>query len=109
MIDTKLAHVTETGGNVFLDLGFSPEEAFDLKADLQRQIAEKEAIKKKLMEEIAVWMDEKNLKQEEAAQILGVSRPRISDVVNQKMPKFTIDALISMLTRAGKHVEFSVA
>ena len=91
MIDTKLAHVTETGGNVFLDLGFSPEEAFDLKADLQRQIAEKEAIKKKLMEEIAVWMDEKKAaigslwgvmgyaaRQLANAAIPVIARPRIS-------------------------------
>ena len=60
------------------------------------------------MAEISVWIDEKNLKQEEAAQILGVSRPRVSDIVNKKSIKFTIDALVDMLSRTGKHVMFSV-
>lgn len=49
-----------------------------------------------------------NLKQTEAAEILGVTRPRVSDLVNRKTVKFTIDALVDMLARAGKHVSLSV-
>ena len=33
-----------------------------------------------------------------------VSRPRVSDVVNQKTAKFTIDTLVDMLSRVGKPV-----
>jgi predicted XRE-type DNA-binding protein len=36
------------------------------------------------------------------------TRPRVSDVINKKAIKFTIDALVDMLARAGKHVQFSV-
>jgi predicted XRE-type DNA-binding protein len=42
------------------------------------------------------------LKQAEAAGILMVSRPRVSDVVNTKTAKFTIDTLVEMLSRVGK-------
>ena len=33
-----------------------------------------------------------------------VSRPRVSDVVNKKTAKFTIDTLVEMLSRVGKPV-----
>lgn len=54
------------------------------------------------MAELADWIVEHKLRQADAAQILMVSRPRISDVVNQKTAKFTIDTLVEMLSRAGK-------
>jgi predicted XRE-type DNA-binding protein len=54
------------------------------------------------------WIEARDLKQVEAAEILGVTRPRISDVVNKKTVRFTIDALVDMLARAGKTVHLSV-
>ncbi|WP_352999514.1 XRE family transcriptional regulator [Mesorhizobium sp. M0808] len=51
------------------------------------------------MGELAVCIKENHLKQEEAAKIFHVTRPRISDVVNRETSKFTMDALVSMLRR----------
>lgn len=107
-IETKSMHVTPAGGNVFADLGFEPEEAVALKAESQRIISEKLAIKESLMDELAGWIEASKLKQTEAAEILGVTRPRVSDLVNRKTLKFTIDALVDMLARTGKHVQLSV-
>ncbi|WP_138519271.1 helix-turn-helix domain-containing protein [Limnobacter alexandrii] len=107
-IETKSTHVTPAGGNVFADLGFSPKESVLLKAKTQRIISEKLMIKKSLMGELAKWIDDNQLKQVEAAEILGVSRPRVSDVINKKCVKFTIDALVDMLARTGKNIEFSI-
>ena len=107
-IDTESRHITSAGGNIFADLGFEPEEAATLKAESDRIITEKLAIKESLMTEIAGWIEEKNLKQIEAAKILGVTRPRVSDVVHKKSVKFTRDALVDMLTRTGKQVMVSV-
>lgn len=39
--ETESMHITPVGGNVFVDLGFAPEEAAALKAESQRVIAEK--------------------------------------------------------------------
>ncbi len=105
---TETMHITPVGGNIFADLGFEPEEAARLLAETDKVISEKLAIKESLMGELAVWIDEKKLKQSDAAQILGVTRPRVSDVINKKAIKFTIDALVDMLSRAGKHVQLSV-
>jgi predicted XRE-type DNA-binding protein len=108
MIETGSRHITPADGNVFADLGFEPEEAAALLAESDRLISEKLAIKNSLMTELAGWIELKKLKQSEAAEILGVTRPRVSDVVNKKAVKFTIDALVDMLARTGRHVQFSV-
>ena len=107
--NTKSMHKTPVGGNVFADLGFDAQEAILLKAESNRVISEKLAIKESLMSELAVWMNEQHLKQSDAAQILGVTRPRVSDVMNKKAVKFTIDALVDMLARTGKRVQLSVS
>lgn len=107
-IETKSMHITPVGGNVFADLGFAPKEAAELKEQSQRIISEKLAIKESLMGELAEWITAEQLKQADAAKILGVTRPRVSDVMNKKAIKFTIDALVDMLARTGKHVQLSV-
>jgi len=106
--ETHSAHITPVGGNVFADLGFEPQEAAALQAQSQRIISEKMAIKESLMAELANWIAVKNLKQTQAAEILGVTRPRVSDLIHRKAIKFTIDALVDMLARAGKQVHLSI-
>lgn len=107
-IETRSTHVTPVGGNVFADLGFTPEEAAALQAESQRIISEKLIIKESLMTELTGWIEAEKLKQADAAKILGVTRPRVSDVIHKKTVKFTIDALVDMLARAGKRVHLSV-
>ena len=65
-------------------------------------------LKRQLMQEIAEWIDENQLNQADAAAKLNISRPRISDVVNQKTSKFTLDALVMMLMKLGKPVSLQV-
>ena len=55
-----------------------------------------------------VWIAKHHLKQAEAAEVLMVSRPRVSDVVNKKTAKFTIDTLVEMLSRVGKPVKLAI-
>lgn len=53
-------------------------------------------------------MTQQHLKQAQTAKILMVSRPGVSDMVNKKTAKFTLDALVQMLSRTGKTVAISV-
>jgi predicted XRE-type DNA-binding protein len=53
-------------------------------------------------------MKDASVTQAVAAEVLQVTRPRVSDVVNHKVEKFTIDALVSMLGRIGKQVRLAV-
>ncbi|MFT7116422.1 MAG: putative XRE-type DNA-binding protein [Rhodoferax sp.] len=107
-IDTEIRHVTKLGANLFLELGFSAEEAKRLQAASHTQINDTQQLKEQLMSALAAWIEQHHLKQAEAAQILMVSRPRVSDVVNKKTAKFTIDALVEMLSKAGKPVRLAI-
>lgn len=106
--DTAIRHVTKPGANLFLELGFSPGEAKRLQTASKKQINDTQLLKQQLMEELSSWIAEHHLKQAEAAEILMVSRPRVSDVMNRKTAKFTIDTLVEMLSRIGKPVNLVV-
>ena len=108
VIDTKIRHVTKPGANLFLELGFSAEEAKRLHVASQKQINDTRLLKEQLMTELSGWIEQHHLKQSEAAEILMVSRPRVSDVVNKKTAKFTIDTLVEMMSRIGKPVTLAV-
>lgn len=107
-IDIQVRHVTKANGNVFADLGFAPEEATKLLAESRAEMARTDALKKQLMGEIAAWMNREGYKQLDAAKVLRVSRPRVSDVVNKKTEKFTLDSLIGMATLIGKKVRLII-
>ena len=107
-IDTKIRHITPPGANLFAELGFAPDEAEQFNAELRQQVDHAKQLKLQLMKELADWMSDSQLKQAEAAEILMVSRPRVSDVVNMKASKFTIDMLVNLLARAGKSVRLAV-
>jgi predicted XRE-type DNA-binding protein len=107
-VDTEIRHVTQAGANLFLELGFSPEEAKRLQAASRKQINDTRLLKQQLMTELSMWIEQHHLKQADAAEILMVSRPRVSDVVNQKTAKFTIDTLVEMMSRIGKPVKLAI-
>lgn len=85
-----------TKGSVFDDLGFSKEEAKNLK------------IRAALMRALDRYINENKLTQEKAAEIFGVSQPRVSDLVCGKIDKFTIDMLVNMLIKAGINVDLII-
>lgn len=91
-VTTMAEEITNSSGNVFEDLGFEKEEAENLK------------IRSKLMMSLERFIREKGLKQEEAAELFGVTQPRISNLVNGKIGRFSIDMLVNMHTKAGMHV-----
>jgi predicted XRE-type DNA-binding protein len=106
--DDSAGHITPAGGNVFADLGFEPAEAAALFEQSQKAIAKKLAIKQQLMDTLATWMVSEKLTQAKAATVLGISRPRVSDVIRHKNSNFTVDALIDMVVRTGQTVQISV-
>ena len=50
-----------------------------------------------------------NLSQAAAATRLGVTQPRISDLVRGKIDLFSLDTLVNMLAAAGLHIEIQIA
>ena len=107
-IDTQVRHVTKAGANLFQELGFTLDEAVRFQAKSKQQINDTQVLKEQLMGELSKWISDNHLKQTQAAEILMVSRPRVSDVVNMKVNKFTIDTLVNMLSRVGKPVRLAI-
>jgi predicted XRE-type DNA-binding protein len=84
--------VTPSTGDVFRDLGFSEAEAQHLR------------VRGELMIQIEKVLGARGLKQAEAARIMGVSQPRVSDLLRGRIDLFSSDALIDMLARLGLRV-----
>jgi predicted XRE-type DNA-binding protein len=49
------------------------------------------------------------LSQSEAAKLLGVTQPRISDLLRGKIELFGLDTLVNMIGAAGLHIEMRVS
>jgi len=71
--------------------------------------AENLKIRSRLMIELTRYIDRKGLTQVEAAELFDVSQPRVSDLVRGKIGKFTIDMLVNMLARTGRHVNVRIS
>ncbi len=74
----------------------SPEEAANLK------------LRSQLMDAIKAYIDHENITQKEAAKRLGVPQSRVSELVNGRISKFTIDKLVNMATRVGLTTRIAV-
>lgn len=90
-------NITEFSGNVFVDLGYSPDEA----AILQ--------MRSDLMADLRKFIKTKKLTQNDAAKVLGISQSRVSDLITGKWEKFSLEMLIVLATKAGKHVSLKIA
>jgi predicted XRE-type DNA-binding protein len=97
MANPKKLKITRSSGNVFEDLGFSTDEAEHLR------------IRAQLMVDIRKLIQTRGLTQKQAAELFGVTQPRISDLVRGRIELFSIDKLVSMLSRAGAQVHLRVA
>ena len=58
-----------------------------------------------LMRAIAKYVDSSGMTQAEAAKMLGVTQPRISDLMRGKVDVFSIDTLVNMLATAEIRIE----
>jgi predicted XRE-type DNA-binding protein len=71
------------------------------------EVASKSVLKADITIMIRDIIEDRGWTQSEAAEILGVNQPRISDVVNGKIDKFTLDGLFSMLDNLGFRPKFT--
>ena len=89
--------IVASSGNVFIDMGYSPEEAaiLQMRADL--------------MADLRKFIKTKRLTQVEASKIFGVSQSRVSDLTTGKWEKFSLEMLITLMTKAGMNVKLKIA
>jgi predicted XRE-type DNA-binding protein len=89
--------VVHSSGNVFIDLGYSPEEAAILR------------MRADLMADLRKFIKARKLTQARAADMFGVSQSRISDLIRGKWERFSLEMLITLATRAGMRITLKKA
>jgi predicted XRE-type DNA-binding protein len=89
--------IVRSSGNVFADLGFSPEEVavLSMRADLMARLRQ--------------LIERNRWTQAKAASILGISQSRVSDLVRGKWDKFSLDMLLTLAMRAGLRPKLTLA
>lgn len=87
---------TRTFANVWDALEDSPEDAANMTMRSNVMIAIKDAVRS--------W----NTTQAKAARRLGVTQPRLNDLLQGKISKFSLDTLMTLATRAGLKVKIEV-
>lgn len=75
--------------NVFKDFGFDDVEARELQ------------FRSMLMLILNRYIQNRKLTQQEAAKLLGVSQPRVSNLISGKVDLFSTSTLLLMLEQAG--------
>ncbi len=89
----------EVFDSVFDALADTPAEAANMTARADLLLAIRERVK--------AWQATGGLTQEEAASRLGLTRPRLNDLMRGKLDKFSLDALVNIAAAAGfrLHIE----
>lgn len=86
----------ESCGNIFKDLGFDDEEAANL------------LVRSDLIFEIKHIIKERGWTQMQAAKALGVQQPRVSDLFQGQIGEFSVDMLMSWLSKLGYEVQVTL-
>ncbi len=86
----------ETYTSVWEAVADSPEEARNLK------------LRAELMDVLEAYIAQEGITQHVAAERLGVPRSRVSELVNGRISKFTIDKLVNMAARVGLHADVTI-
>ena len=87
----KELEIEVSSGNVFADLGF----------DNAREML----VKSRMAHVIAFKIEQQQLTQTQAAEILGIDQPKISHLVRGKLDSFSIARLIRYVTLLGTDVD----
>lgn len=61
-----------------------------------------------LMIAVQSYVDKSEATQAQAAKLLGISQPRLNDLLRGRIDKFSVDALVIMLAKVGKQVSIKI-
>lgn len=96
MNEDRSIEVQQGSDNVFADLGFDATEAANLR------------VRADLMLDLREYIQQQGWTQEQAAAFFQETQPRISNLMNGEISRFSVDKLLLMLGRAGMQVRVEV-
>ena len=83
------------------------ESVWDAIEDTKEE-AENMKLRSTLMTSLKSHLIQAELNQAQAAELLGVTQPRISDLMRGKINLFALDALVNMAICAGLQIEMRI-
>ncbi len=86
----------QTFDHVFDALADTPAEAANMKARAE------------LLSALKARVESWDLPQEAASRRLGITRPRLNDLMRGKLGKFSLDALVNLAAAAGLSIEIRI-
>jgi predicted XRE-type DNA-binding protein len=89
--------IIESSGNVFADLGFDPAEAAILK------------MRADLLNDLRRHLNQSGLAQEQIAERFHLTPARVAALLEGNWEKFSLEALITLASRAGLKVSLALA
>ncbi len=92
----KTAPAMQSYASVWDAVADTPEQAANLRA------------RSALMRQITAIVKESNWTQTEAAQRCGVTRPRMNDLLRDRVSRFSLDALVNIATAMRREVRFEL-
>ncbi len=87
--------VHNSSGNVFADLGIENAEEYLAKSELAAEISR--------------IVQRRRLTQVEAAKLLGIRQPKVSDLLRGRLDGFSTDRLLRFITLLGYDVQIKVS
>ena len=90
----KRVEVEAGSGDVFTDLGCAD--------------AKERRLKVRLALEVNQVLEKRGLPQAQAAKLLGLRQPHVSDLVRYRLSRFSVERLMEFLTLLGKDVEIRI-
>ncbi len=91
------ATITESSGNVFVDLGFDPAEAAILE------------MRARLISDLREHIQSTGMTQAQAEKRLKIGRRRMADLMSGKWQEFSLELLITLAARVGRKVTLELA
>jgi predicted XRE-type DNA-binding protein len=90
----KKSNIEKSSGNLYKDLGYKNPEEMQAKAELAR--------------ELYFIIQDKNMKQKEVAELLGLTQPKVSNLLNGRLSGFSIERLTRFLNILDYDVDIFV-
>lgn len=85
---------TKSTGNIFEDLGFDKPDEWKLKAQIAAHVLRE--------------IERRGLTQAQAAELLGIAQPEVSNLKTGQLQRFSLDRLFRFLHALDQHVELSI-
>ncbi len=96
MAKTEKIKIESSSGNVFKDIGFNDIEA----AQAERRLS--------VLKQITAAVKKRKLRAKDLERVLNEQQPRISDLLNEKISKFSLEKLLEYLERLGGDISIKV-